>query len=163
PSAAGNEPVGGNRPKTPNITDDRFRYLLTATSAVVYHTDSYGEPLTHNTSWYQFTGQTSEEARGGGWMQAVHPSDRPSVWRTVSRSLSSNTPYELENRVRRNDGQWRYLFIRGVPIAGPDGIVREWMGYGHDITERKNIESRLLQDALLDSLTGLYNRRFCEE
>ena len=150
-----------NQLTKPMPPEDRFRHLVTATSAVVYHTDSHGEPLTHNSSWYQFTGQTIEQVRRGGWMEAVHPEDRDTVWKVFSRAIQSNTPYELENRLRRKDGEWRYLLIRGVPIAGPDGVVREWMGYGHDITERKKLETRLLQEAFLDSLTGLYNRRFC--
>ena len=149
------------RDTAPRTIEERFRMLVTATSPIVYHTDANGEPLSENISWYRFTGQTLEEVRNGGWIEAIHPEDRSSVSEAVSRSLAERTPYQVENRLRRIDGEWRHVIVRGIPIFGADGMVREWIAYGHDITDRKQREERLLQDAVLDPLTGLYNRRFC--
>jgi diguanylate cyclase (GGDEF)-like protein/PAS domain S-box-containing protein len=143
--------------------DESFRLLVESTAQLVYQADARGEPIGENSSWRQFTGQTIEEVKSGGWLEAVHPDDRDTVWALVSRSMADRTPYRVENRLRHIDGEWRHMVVRGLPILDADGTLREWIAYGHDITENKKGEERLLREAIVDPLTELYNRRFLKE
>ncbi|MDQ4136333.1 MAG: PAS domain S-box protein, partial [Pseudomonadota bacterium] len=121
-------------------SEERFRSLVEATTAVVWMTDTEGAIVAENPSWAAFTGQTEAEYRGWGWLDAVHPDDRArtaEVWRSA---LAALRPYDCEYRLRRHDGAYRDTVARGVPIAGPDGGVREWIGANIDVTERKRAE-----------------------
>ena len=68
------------------------------------------------------------------------------VWREAA---TAKTPYETEYRLRRHDGQYRRMAVRGVPIVGEDGEVREWGGTCNDITERKQAEEEIRSQAAL--------------
>ncbi|HEV2801616.1 MAG TPA: PAS domain S-box protein [Pyrinomonadaceae bacterium] len=119
---------------------ERYRSLVAATSQVVWTTDAAGRiedvPL-----WRAMTGQTKEEVRGAGWLDAVHPEDRErsaTLWR---RAVETRSHYTNEYRVRQRDGSYRYFAVRGVPIVAEDGSLREWVGTLADITERKQREA----------------------
>ena len=101
-------------------------------------------------SWSEFTGQTQEEYRGWGWMEAIHPEDREYVQTTWKQSLASCAVYACEYRLRHRDGNYRSTSARGVPLLDEQGNVREWIGTNTDITERvqhmeeiENLNARL--------------------
>jgi PAS domain S-box-containing protein len=124
-------------------SEERYRALVTASADVVWHTSADGNAHFVSPSWQQLTGQTHEQMKGFGWLDAVHPDDRSrtvAVWR---EALASVRAYEQEFRVRRRDGRYRYCLTRGVPILEDDGSVREWVGANTDITERREAEIAL--------------------
>ena len=87
-----------------------------------------------------FTGQSADEAQGRGWLQALHPEDRERAEEVLKQALDARLPYETEYRLRRHDGEYRVLAVRGAPVAEDDGTVHEWMGTANDITEAKQAE-----------------------
>jgi len=124
-------------------SEERFRSLVSATAQIVWTTDAAGNVTDDIPSWRAYTGQTIEQVRGAGWVEALHPDDLQrtlAIWRCA---VESRSPYEIEYRVRRHDGQYRDFATRGVPLQNADGSVREWVGYCADITERKKMENDL--------------------
>lgn len=127
-------------------SEERFRSLVTATSQVVWVTDPKGN-MTDWSSWVAFTGQTTYECRDDGWLNVVHPDDREPILSAWKAALASAGIYETQCRIRRVDGEWRWVATRGVPVVGADGSVREWVGTTTDITEHKRVEELVLESA----------------
>ncbi len=126
-------------------SETRYRCLVEATSQIIWNTDAEGQLLPPQPAWSAFTGQTNEEFKGWGWLGAVHPSDRPHTANAWSHAVTSRTLYQVEHRLRRQDGEYRYMSVRGVPVLEADGSIREWVGVHADITESKEAEKALRQ------------------
>jgi PAS domain S-box-containing protein len=124
-------------------SEERFRSLVEATSAVVWSTTASGEMAGEQARWSAFTGQSAEELKGWGWLDAIHDDDRERCAGDWRQSVLDRALYETEHRLRRRDGEYRHMLARAVPIHNPDGTVREWVGLHMDITESKRFESAL--------------------
>lgn len=124
-------------------SEERFRSLVEATSAIVWTTDSKGSFEPPQASWTAFTGQGPTDLRGVGWLDAVHPEDREATASAWSEALAHCGLYEIEHRIRRRDGEWRHMHARAVPVLRSDNSVREWVGIHTDITARKQAEADL--------------------
>ena len=100
-------------------------------------------------SWSAFTGQSNDDDPAR-WDEAIHPDDRASVHQGWARAVALGTHYEQEFRVRRADGEYRWLFARALPVRDAQGTILEWSGFYTDMTERKQTEeenARLLREA----------------
>jgi PAS domain S-box-containing protein len=96
-----------------------------------------------NRRWLEFSGFSPELALGWGWVEAVHPEDRGhfvEAWRTA---FTSGQAMEAEARVRRADGQYRWLLIYNVPLRDATGKIVKWYGKSTDIDDRKHAEQSL--------------------
>ncbi|MGZ8338697.1 MAG: ATP-binding protein [Telluria sp.] len=131
-------------------SEARYRSLVTATSAIVWHADAGGRFDSNQPGWTAFTGQGPEQLAGAGWLAAIHPDDRARTLAAMAEALSAKSMYESEHRVQRADGEYLYMSVRAVPISGADGSIVEWVGLHTDIDQRKRAEQRL---RLLDTMT----------
>lgn len=137
-------------------SEERYRALVEATSAVTWHCPPSGMNVAPQPSWMAFTGQSAEEMLGTGWSKAVHPEDQATVVALWNTAVERNEPFYNEYRIRRLDGEWRWMRVRAVPVRNQQGQTLEWMGMGQDITEQKQAELALKehQDRLELALTG---------
>ncbi len=124
-------------------SEQRYRSYIEVTGELGWTTNADGEVVEDIPSWRNFTGQTFEEVKGSGWSKALHPDDLEKTLKTWKRATQEKSKYEVEYRLRRNDGVYRYLMTRGVPVFKEDGNIREWVGTCIDITERKQNEEKL--------------------
>jgi PAS domain S-box-containing protein len=124
-------------------SEQRFRSLVTATSDIIWATPPSGEFVEEQPGWSTFTGQAREEYQGWGWLDAVHPEDRDRTVRAWEASLATRTPFQLEYRLRRQDGMYRDMLARAVPVLEKDGRVREWVGAHRDVTRQRQDEAEL--------------------
>lgn len=124
-------------------SEERYRALATATDQVVWRCDSAGNNIWVSENWQRVSGWEGEKAAGRGWLNFVHPDDRPRVEQLWQESFRSGGEFHTELRMRTHDGDWRYFDSRGVPVRNPDGGVREWIGANVDITDRKRVEQEL--------------------
>ncbi|WP_190566478.1 PAS domain S-box protein [Desertifilum sp. FACHB-1129] len=126
-------------------SEERYRSLVEATSHIIWYTAANGEFICEQPAWMGFTGQTYPQIQGWGWLEAVHPDDRPKTAEKWAAAVLARSLYKTEHRLRRQDGQYRYMSVRAIPILKPDGSVREWIGIHSDISDRKLAELKLQQ------------------
>jgi PAS domain S-box-containing protein len=90
-----------------------------------------------NRRWCEYTGLSLAEACGFGWHAAIHPEDLPGLLDTWAASVSSGAPREVEVRLRRFDGSYRWFQFSTAPLADASGRTVKWVGINTDIEERK--------------------------
>ncbi len=125
-------------------SEERFRALVEASSQIVWTADAAGNIGEDSPSWRAFTGQTAAERQGSGWLNAYHPNDHKRVLEDWEHATATKQPLEAQYRLRRHDGQWRWTWVRAVPLLSADGSARGWVGMSTDITERKQAEADTL-------------------
>ena len=126
-------------------SEERFRSLMEASAQIIWNTNAEGELVSEQLAWTAFTGQTFDDYKGWGWLDTFHSDDRAHVASVWSAALADRSLYQVEFRMRRYDGEYRYMSCRGVPILNADGSIREWVGANTDITDRKQAEEALRQ------------------
>ncbi|HSI83231.1 MAG TPA: PAS domain S-box protein [Candidatus Methylacidiphilales bacterium] len=97
-----------------------------------------------NRAWVDFTGLKPDEASGWGWMVTIHPDDIDGLvgyWRSI---LAAGTVGEIEARMRRHDGEFRWFLFRANPQYNADGVLVKWIGTTTDIESRKASENLAL-------------------
>src|ERR1700674_1347568 len=99
-----------------------------------------------NKRWYEYTGLSLEEGKGWGWKVVVHPDDLDRLIREWLAMVEARKPGELETRIRRYDGEYRWFLIRIVPQLDAEGNVVRWFGSNTDIEDRKRAETKLLEE-----------------
>lgn len=124
-------------------SEARYRSLIEATAAIVWVTRADGEFCEEQPGWEAFTGQKLSEMLGVGWLDAIHPEDRAETERIWRAAAASGTPYEVEHRLRRRDGQYIEMHVRAAPVRSSDGEIIEWVGIHTEITARKANERAL--------------------
>ncbi|MEP7125303.1 MAG: PAS domain S-box protein [Byssovorax sp.] len=130
--------------------EQRFRSLVAATSQIVWTTNAEGRQTEDSPTWRAFTGQTVEEWLGAGSQtSAIHPDDREAARLAWTAAVATRTPYDVEYRLRRVDGEHRCVVARGIPVLNDDGTVREWVGTITDIEDKKRVEAELAASMIL--------------
>jgi len=136
-------------------SEARYRALAEAIAAVVWTSDAEGK-IGDMPEWRQLTGQTPDQVAGWGWMDALHPDDKPSVMQVWHRALEQGDTFEVEFRMRQRTGETRWYSCRAAPVRNSDGTIREWVGISSDIHERKTWAPAA--DASSAKLTGAQMR-----
>ncbi|MEO6785325.1 MAG: PAS domain S-box protein, partial [Chthoniobacteraceae bacterium] len=93
--------------------------------------------------WVEYTGVPEQEQLGFGWAEQIHPDDRAHVVEVWGESLHHGTPYDVEFRIRRADGKYRWFTNRAVPLRDGSGAVRKWFGSSTDVDDLKQAEEEI--------------------
>ena len=104
-----------------------------------------GQPFWYNRRWYEYTGTTPEQMKGGGWQSVQDPAELPRVLERWKAALAAGKPWEDTFPLRRHDGAMRWHLSRAMPIYDERGHVMRWLGSNTDITERMEMERVLRQ------------------
>ena len=117
-------------------SEERFRNMSDNAPVMIWVTrpDGYCEYL--NKRWYDFTGQSEEEAHGLGWTKAVHPEDSERSGEAFMAANAVRGPFLIEYRLRRKDGEYRWCVDAASPRFGPNGEFLGYVGSVIDITDR---------------------------
>src|SRR5579863_3439091 len=99
-----------------------------------------------NKRWYEYTGLSLEQGEGWGWKVVDHPDDVDRLVHEWLALVQARKPAELETRIRRYDGVYRWFLIRVVPQLDGEGNLVRWFGSNTDIEDRKTAEMKLLED-----------------
>jgi PAS domain S-box-containing protein len=136
-------------------SEARFRNMADNAPVMIWVTGPSGSCTYLNRRWYEFTGQTPESALGFGWIEATHPDDQRTAHDVFVAANAAREPFQLEYRLRRADGRYRWAIDAAAPRRGPAGEFLGYVGSVLDITERKVMEERLReQTAELEMQAG---------
>lgn len=133
-------------------SEGRFRLLANAAPVMIRMSGADALATDFNVPWLNFTGRDMSSERGNGWLSGVHPDDVPTVSETRRRAFEHHQPYRMEYRLRRADGEYRWLLDTGQPRITPDGAFAGTIGSAIDITDLKmaratlsNLNRRLME------------------
>lgn len=132
------------------VSEQRFHTLCDNAPVLIW---TCGPDLQHdwfNRRWLDFVGHPLEHDLGDGWVASVHPDDRESCLAVHRKQFAARAAFSLEYRLRRNDGEWRWLLDTGVPHFAADGTFNGYLGSCVDITEKKaaELEANQVRDRL---------------
>jgi PAS domain S-box-containing protein len=141
--------------------DERLRRLADTVPALLWATDPAGRCFFLNQAWYDFTGQTEKQALGFGWLNATHPDDRDRARDVFLAANERGEPFQLDYRLRRRDGAYRWAHDLGHPRVTGEGTFLGYIGSVIDIDDRKRAEQALRESqrtaqARLDELEATY-------
>lgn len=125
----------------PNDPWDAAKAAFEHFPTLIWRAGPDGQCTYFNQSWLRFTGRTQEEEAGEGWTLGVHPEDFEHCTGTYLSHLAVRTPFEMEYRLRRHDGVYRWIIDTGWPIYTPSGRYSGYIGSCIDITDRRLAEA----------------------
>jgi len=123
----------------------RFRIMADVAPVLLWMSREDGLCTFFNQTWLDFTGRTLDDEWGVGWAEGVHFEDLQRCMDTYSDAFNAREMFEMEYRLRRRDGVYRWVLDRGTPRYTPDGTFTGYIGSCIDITDRKQLEAELRQ------------------
>ena len=124
-------------------SETRFRSMADAAPVLLWMAEPNGLCTFFNQTWLRFTGRTLDEEWGVGWAEGVHFEDFQRCIDTYVEAFNERQVFEVEYRLRRADGAYRWVLDRGTPRYTPEGTFAGYIGSCVDITERKGAETEL--------------------
>ena len=104
---------------------------------IVWATTAEGYHNFYNQRWYEFTGHTKEQSPGEGWSTVLHPDDVERTQAVWDHSLQTGDHYQIEYRMKRADGEYRWLLARAIPFKNETGEITRWFGTSTDIHSQR--------------------------
>jgi formate hydrogenlyase transcriptional activator len=140
-------------------SENKLRTIIDTIPALAWSARPDGSAEYFNRRWLEYAGLSVEEAEDWGWTVTLHPEDRARLmdyWRHV---LASGEAGEIEARLRRFDGEFRWFLLRASPLRNASGKVVKWYGTNTDLEDRKRAEDALRSNEqslrlILDSIPG---------
>jgi len=138
----------GVEPEIPSAvaaTDSDSARLIAAAPVLIWSAGLDRRNDWFSPSWSAYTGRNPDELLGDGWTRAIHPEDLDRCLGIRATSFEARAPFSMDLRVRRHDGQYRWMLDNGVPRIGADGAAIGYVGSCVDIHERKELEESLAE------------------
>jgi PAS domain S-box-containing protein len=126
-------------------SEARFRTMAAAAPVLLWIAGEDMGCTYFNQRWLEFTGRTMEQELGYGWVDNVHPDDAGPCLDLYTTAFVARQPFEMEYRLRRADGVYRWILDHGVPLVTSEGYFAGYIGSAIDITMRKEAEHILQQ------------------
>jgi len=124
-------------------SEGRFRLVANTAPVMIWTAGTDRNCSYVNKTWLDFTGRPLEAELGDGWVEGVHPDDSNRCLQTYTEAFNRRESFEMHYRVRRRDGEYRWVLGYGVPRFNSDGTFAGYIGSCVDITERKHAEESL--------------------
>jgi PAS domain S-box-containing protein len=118
-------------------SEERFRLIANTAPVMIWITDARGYVTYLNEPYLDFTGLPLAAALGDGWIKVPHPDDVERCREEYMRAAAAHGPFQMEQRLRRHDGEYRWVISAGVPRFNPDRSFAGYIGSAVDITDRK--------------------------
>jgi PAS domain S-box-containing protein len=141
-------------------SENRLRTIIDTVPALAWSARPDGSAEFFNRRWLDYAGLSAEQASGWGWTVALHPEDRGRLTDYWRHLLASGEAGEIEARLRRFDGEFRWFLFRASPLRDASGQVVKWYGTNTDLEERKRAEEALRSNEqslrlIVDTIPGL--------
>lgn len=136
-------------------TETRFQSMADMAPVMIWVSDTTKLCTWFNKPWLEFTGRTIERELGNGWTEGVHPDDFEHCLRTYTTAFDAHESFAMEYRLRRHDGEYRWVLDHGTPRFSDDGTFLGYIGSALDVTEQK---TRARHQHVLYELANSVNR-----
>jgi PAS domain S-box-containing protein len=123
-------------------SEARFRTMANSAPVMIWMSGTDKLCAFFNRGWLEFTGRSIEQELGNGWAEGVHREDIDRCFEVYVNSFDTRQPFTMEYRLRRADGEYRWVLDNGTPRFGSDGTFLGYIGSCVDITERKQAQER---------------------
>jgi PAS domain S-box-containing protein len=123
-----------------DLPADQYRLLVEASRLMIWRSGVGASSDYFNPAWLAFTGRTPAELVGNGWLDGVHPDDRERVAASAREHFARRAPFELEYRLRRADGAYRWVLDQGAPYHDAAGRFAGYIGVCVDVHPRRTAE-----------------------
>ena len=133
-------------------SEERFRLVTNSAAMLIWMSDAYGQAIFFNQSWLDFTGRSLEAELIDNWLAHIHDQDRQRCQNLYQSASQKRQSFDLEYRLLRHDGQYRWIFNRIVPRFESNGKFAGFVGSCIDITKRKLAEEQLARQAECDRI-----------
>jgi PAS domain S-box-containing protein len=127
-------------------SEAKLRKIIDVIPTLAWCSMPDGTGIFWNRRWHEYTGLTPDAARGWGWQNAIHEEDLKEITDKWLGFLASGQPGEVEGRLRRFDGTYRWFLFRAEPLHDESGSIVNWYGTDTDIDDLKRAEAKLRQD-----------------
>jgi PAS domain S-box-containing protein len=121
-------------------SEERFRLTADAAPVLIWMTGTDKLCTWFNKPWLDFVGRPMEQELGNGWAENIHADDYDSCLKTYTAAFDARQPFSMEYRLKRHDGEYRWLLDHGVPLYVSDGRFAGYIGSCIDITDRRQAE-----------------------
>ena len=121
----------------------RFRHMANNAPVLIWIADTTKACIWFNKQWLDFTGRPMEKETGDGWVDNVHCDDLEQCVKIYREKFDARQPFEMEHRLRRHDGEYRWVVDQGVPLHDEAGHFTGYIGSCFDITDRRRVEDEL--------------------
>jgi len=125
------------------VSERTLNLIINTIPMLAWSTDPSGSVEFLNKRWLEFTGLSAEQASGFGWSAVIHPDDTKGLLDYWQAALTSGTNVDVEARMRRFDGQYRWFLFRASPLLDESGKIMKWYGTNVDIEDRKRADEEL--------------------
>jgi PAS domain S-box-containing protein len=126
-------------------SEQRFRVLADHAPVLIWLTDVRGRYVWVNQRWLEFTGRPLADEVGNGWAAGIHPEDRDWTLQVGHTAVAEHREFQLEFRLRRHDGTYRWMLSRGLPRFGLAGEFTGFIGSCIDVSDRKLAEQAVAE------------------
>jgi len=127
----------------PRLTLQEYEALMEQSPILSWRANTDALCDYFNERWLSFRGRSMEEEYGNGWAEGVHPDDFDRCLRIYLESFNRREIFEMEYRLQRHDGVYRWILDRGVPFYGEEGEFAGYIGSCVDVTERVEAQEAL--------------------
>jgi PAS domain S-box-containing protein len=141
--AGGFRKVANQRAAALHESEERFRVMADGTPALIWVAGPDRLCTYFNKAWLGFTGRTLAEEVGNGWAEGVHPDDRGRCLKVFEEAFGERRPFSVEYRLRRSDGEYRWVVDHGMPRFTADGSFAGFIGAAFDVNDRRTVENQL--------------------
>jgi PAS domain S-box-containing protein len=124
-------------------SEERFRTVANSAPVMIWMSGADKQCTFLNQRWLDFTGDVLKDALGEGWTSSVHPDDLDQCLGIYSRAFEARVDFETEYRLRRYDGEFRWVLDRGVPRFQSDGEFQGYIGSCIDLTDSRRVAEEL--------------------
>ncbi len=136
-------------------SEQRFRIMADTAPVIIWVSGTDKLFTFFNKTWLKFTGRSMEEEHGYGWNKGVHSDDLERCLGIYTSAFDDRRDFQMEYRLRRADGEYRWVLNKGIPRFAPSGVFAGYIGSATDITDLKRIHQEALSKQKLEALVSL--------